>query len=177
MTLHIPVEIWQRLQHYTELCSPNEVTGIGTVVVLDPENLLVTETFLPRQTTSPAACEFKEGELNEIIYGLLEKDADRTGQLRFRWHSHGLSEVFWSQKDERDIEAWEASWVVNLVMNARGEYLLRLDYFSPLRIRNYAIGLQIDYPDSSTLRAQCAAELREKLSFANILASQLRKEP
>lgn len=167
MVLHIPVEIWRKLQLYTKLSAPNEVTGIGTIVALDAENLKVTEVFLPRQTTSLAECQFKEGELNEIIYDLLEHDPERAGQLRFRWHSHGSSGVFWSQKDEKDIESWEAPWVVNLVMNTRSEFLIRFDYFEPLRIRNYQMQLQVDYPDDSELRMACAEELSEKLSVLN----------
>lgn len=178
MTLHIPLEIWQKLRSYTELSAPNEVTGIGTVVVLDPENLLVTETFLPRQTTSPAECEFKEGELNEIICDLLEQSPERAAELRFRWHSHGRSKVFWSGKDEADIDSWESPWVVNLVMNVYGEFLIRLDYFKPLRIRDHPVALRIDMPEKdAALRARCVAELKEKLTFANVFAQTLRKEP
>lgn len=178
MTLHIPLEIWQKLRTYTELCAPNEVTGIGTVVVLDSENLMVTETFLPRQTTSPAECEFKDGELNEIICDLLEQSPERAAELRFRWHSHGQSKVFWSGKDEADIDSWESPWVVNLVTNVHGEFLVRLDYFSPLRIRNYPMELRIDVPEGSeALYAACAEELKTKLSFMNALAQTLRKEP
>lgn len=165
MVLWIPFEIWRKLRYYTELSSPNEVTGIGTVVALNTENLEVTEVFLPRQVTSPAYCEFKEGELNQIINDLIEQSPERAGQLRFRWHSHGRSNVFWSQKDERDIDSWDASWVVNLVMNAQGEHLCRLDFFQPLRVRDYPVELRVKYPDNSDVRAVCAQELSAKLTL------------
>jgi len=176
MVLRIPFEIWQKLQLYVELSAPNEVTGIGTVVVRDAENLEVTEIFLSRQMTSPAVCEFEDGELNGIIYDLMEQNPERVSQLRFRWHSHGCGKVFWSQKDERDIESWEAPWVVNLVMNVQGDYLCRLDYFQPLRIREYPVKIKVDYLESA-LRENCAQELREKLTVMSAMAQHMRKEP
>lgn len=173
MILHIPLTIWQKLQLYTELSLPDEVTGIGTIRVLDPENLLVTETFLPRQKTSPAACEFFDGELNQIIYDLIELDPDHgASALRFRWHSHGYGQVFWSSKDESDIDSWDAPWVVNLVMNVHGDSLLRLDYFSPLRVRNHPVKLRIDCPDFLALRHSCQQELDEKLHRVPLVGKQ-----
>jgi len=176
MVLQIPFEIWRKLRYYTELSSPNEVTGIGTVAVLDAENLEVTEVFLPRQLTSPAYCEFKEGELNGIIGDLIEQSPERAGQLRFRWHSHGQSDVFWSQKDEQDIASWDASWVVNLVMNVQGKHLCRLDYFQPLRVRNYPVELRVKYPDDFGVRAVCAQELSAKLTLVKLPVPFLGKE-
>lgn len=164
MNLHIPSETWQKLQLYAELSLPNEVTGIGTIQVLGREDLLVTETFLPRQKTSPAVCEFADGELNEIMYSLIERNPERgASELRFRWHSHGQGRVFWSGKDEQDIESWESPWVVNLVINTRGEHLLRLDCFNPLRISNHPVNLCIDYPGDFALRIACQEELQQRL--------------
>lgn len=164
MNLHIPFAMWQKLQLYAELSLPNEVTGIGTIRVLGREDLLVTELFLPHQKTSPAVCEFADGELNQIMYDLIERDPERgASDLRFRWHSHGRGQVFWSGKDENDIDSWEAPWVVNLVINTRGEHLLRLDYFEPLRVRNHPVDLRIDWPEEFALRVACQQELQQKL--------------
>lgn len=179
MTLHIPFMIWQKLRLYTELSLPNEVTGIGTVQVVDPEHLLVTEIFLPYHKTSPGDCEFADGELNQIMYDLIERDPEHgASELRFRWHSHGYGNVFWSGKDENDINDWDASWVVNLVMNARGEYLARLDYFEPLRIREHPVTLQIDYPEELAIRAACQQELQQKQSviLPPVFGQLLKKE-
>ena len=178
MRLHIPVKIWQKLQAYVELSSPNEVTGIGLLDIVGPQDLSVTEIILPRQKTSPALCEFADGEMNQIIYNLMEKEPNLVRQLCFRWHSHGQSSVFWSQKDEDDIEDWDSPWVVNLVMNIYGEYLVRYDTFSPLRVSNYPVDLVIDYPRDTVLRDACLAELQEKLHVRKIIPQQLamRKE-
>lgn len=177
MRLHIPIKIWRQLLSYAQLSAPNEITGIGTVVAIDNESLRVTEIFLPKQVASTVDCEFAEGELNAIVYDLLTReDSARAKELRFRWHSHGLGQVFWSQKDEQDINDWDSSWVVNLVMNAMSEYLVRFDYFEPLRVRNYPVKLIIDYPEDAELRRGCAQEIEEKVTFSN--AGQFfRKEP
>ncbi len=175
--LCIPLAIWQRLRMYVELSAPHEVTGIGTLMLLDAENFYVKEVFLPRQTASQVDCEFQEGELNEIIYELMQGNPSRVEQLRFRWHSHGYSQVFWSQKDEQDIAAWESPWVVNLVMNAQNERLARLDLFSPLRIRNYPLKVEIVIPEDAKLHNECAEELERKVAFQEAAMRSLGKEP
>lgn len=179
MNLHIPITIWQRLRLYTELSLPNEVTGIGTIEVQGPDDVVVREVFLPRQKTSPGVCEFADGELNRIIYELIERDdASYSGasQLRFRWHSHALGNVFWSTKDEDDINDWDASWVVNLVMNVHGDHLARLDYFQPLHVHNHPVTLVIDYPEDPALRVACLQEIRERLTVMPLVKSPIVKE-
>ena len=163
VTLQIPLEIWTQMTAYADSSSPNEVTGIGTVEKIDDATLKVTEIFLPKQTTSPGHCEFKEGELNEIITDLLERDVREAKKLRFRWHSHARCGVFWSPTDEADIDSWEGNWVVNLVMNVRCEYLARLDCFVPFRIRSYPVEIQVICPDDKEKLAQYTQELVQKL--------------
>lgn len=61
MKLHVPIKIWQRIQYYTQLSLPHEITGIGTINIIDTENLEVTEIFLPRQTANTCSCDLKPG--------------------------------------------------------------------------------------------------------------------
>ncbi len=163
MTLHLPLHIWQQLNYFVQLNLPQEITGAGTITLLDRESFCVDQLFLPQQIVSPVYCEFAEGALNDLIFDLIEDNPSRVKDLRFRWHSHAKGEVFWSNIDERDIEHWEASWAVNLVLNARQDYLARLDIYDPFRVVNIPLDVVIDYPDDPDLLSHCRAALRQKV--------------
>lgn len=164
MTLNIPLSIWRKMRAYVESNLPNEITGIGTVKVVDPDNLLVEEIFLPRQRTTPEHSEFLEGELNQIIDDLVEHSPSHSASaLRFRWHSHAHGEVFWSEEDEDDIEAWDAPWLVSLVMNATDDCLVRFDHFDPLRLRSCPVKLHISDPIPSLVSNICWQEVCNKV--------------
>lgn len=171
MKLHIPIQIWQRMQYYTQLSLPNEVTGIGTIKVIGPEDVEVTEIFLPRQTASPCGCDFVEGALHGVIYDLMETAPERVEQLRFRWHSHAQGKVFWSRRDEQDIDAWDGPWVVNLVLNAEDKYLVRLDTFEPLRLRECPVEIVLTVDDEfDAERAACKQEIAECVQVVDDVA-------
>lgn len=167
MKLHIPIKIWQRIQYYTQLSLPHEITGIGTINIIDAENLEVTEIFLPRQTANTCSCDFADDALHEIIYDLMETAPERVEQLRFRWHSHAHGQVFWSSRDEQDIDSWDGPWVVNLVVNAEGKYLARLDIFDPLRLHECPIEIVLTTEDDDHERTTCQQEIAERVQIVD----------
>lgn len=162
MKLCIPLEIWQQMCGYTHLSSPNEITGIGTIT-FHGQDLLVDQIFVPKQIVSPGYCETDKGALNEIIFNLVEDDPARAGKLRFRWHSHAESSVFWSATDEKDINAWQGPWVANLVMNVRDEYLARLDLFDGLRVSNIPLDVSICTPVPTDILKACEQEISKRV--------------
>ena len=93
ITLHIPIQIWQRIRYYIDACTPREVTGIGTITRIDSRTLRVTKVFLPNQCSSAGYCECDDEALNGIIFNLVEDNPALAGDLRFRWHSHGKRAV------------------------------------------------------------------------------------
>ncbi len=160
MILSIPAQVLQQMHYYAQLCAPHEVTGIGTIRASpDQRKLQVIEIFLPSQQVTPEHSQFEEGALNSIIYKLIQRDPERAEELRFRWHSHGESPTFWSPEDLRDIEAWESDWVVNMVINLKGEFLARLDLFRPLRLANIELDVCLEPQEDPDLRMKCAAEV------------------
>ena len=75
ITLHIPIQIWQRIRYYIDACTPREVTGIGTITRIDSRTLRVTKVFLPNQCSSAGYCECDDG----IIFNLVEDNPARAG--------------------------------------------------------------------------------------------------
>lgn len=163
MILHVPFLIMQQIMHYANAALPDEVTGIGTIKAVNPDDFLVTEIFLPHQKCSPGYSEFEEGELNNIITDLITADPKRAADLRFRWHSHAQGQVFWSNTDNADIAKWQAPWAVNLVVNALGGALARFDMFEPFRIIDYTMTVKVEYEYDSALKQKCFAEVSEKV--------------
>lgn len=163
MILHVPITLWQKIQYYVDAVLPREVTGIGTIEQVDLTNLKVTDIFLPEQHTSAGFSQFDDGALNNIIFDLIEYNPTSVGLLRFRWHSHGNGQVFWSGLDEADINSWEGPYVVNLVTNQHRDILARLDLFEPFRIANIPLDVIIDYPADDKLRAECYLEAQQKV--------------
>lgn len=167
----------QQIRDYIEFALPNEVTGIGSIEVIPgavyqgidgqtihgEDHLRVTEIYLPPQFTSAGHCEFKDGALNDIILHVMEDSPTGAANLRFRWHSHADGKVFWSSVDEQDISNWKGAWVVNLVMNARGEYLMRLDMFRDLRFTMHDLQLEIMRPEDLAARERHRREIQSCL--------------
>ena len=163
ITLHIPIQIWQRIRYYIDACTPREVTGIVTITRIDSRTLRVTKVFLPNQCSSAGYCECDDEALNGIIFNLVEDNPARAGDLRFRWHSHANGQCFWSTTDQEDINNWQSDWVINLVSNVKGDILARLDMFEPFRIANIPLEVIIDLPESEDLRRECFAEAQQKV--------------
>lgn len=168
MRLVLPLSIWQQIQGYAIAASPNEITGLGTIKQRG-RDFVVDEIFVPEQRTSAAYCETKAGALNDIILNLIEDNPARAGQLRFRWHSHVTGNVYWSATDEADIAATDASWVVNLVVNVRGDKKARLDVFAKdIQVIDAELEVHIEIPAAeipATIAQKCMEEVSEKVEL------------
>lgn len=166
ITLRVPLRLWQKINCYVLLCLPNEVTGTGILKKTSNHELVVEEIFLPNQTVSPGESDFTEVGMHEIISDLIMAGTpEKVERLKFRWHSHAYGNCFFSVKDLHDIAEYSGDFVVNLVMNGAGEYLVRLDIFEPLRLENLPIRLVVDYPIGRKMREACKAEVDNKVAL------------
>lgn len=177
MKVKIPLDILQQIQNYVKFAAPYEVTGIGTVKVVpgqsnlavdgrsirNTDDFLVSEVFLPSQHSSTGYCRFADDALNNIILHVMEDSPERAAELRFRWHSHGNGSVFWSPIDEADISDWRSPWLLSLVTNVQGEYLLRLDTFDDLRLTLHDLTLEVILPEDPNLKAIHRREITDKV--------------
>lgn len=169
MQLTIPSNIWRRIMQYAQLASPKEITGIG-LVELDPktdDHYIVKDVFLPQQSANEVFSKFSETGLHDIITDVFTNDISDVTKLRFRWHSHGENNVFFSATDNADIEKWESDWVFNLVVNAKGEHCARFDQMRPTRVRYHPVELRIDYLDGPD-RTAAEQELQRKVTFTQL---------
>ena len=171
-TLQIPYQIWQQLMCYVKARAPYEVTGTGTVELLnDRQDLLVKSIILPYQQVNEAFSEFNKGEFGRITHEFLMSDlahaSEIAQQLCLRWHSHGKGKVFWSTHDEYDISTWKGDYVVNIVTNVKGEYKARLDIFRPVRVQNIPLEIEITFPPLSA--ADVERYTAEVLSKAKVI--------
>ncbi len=166
MKLVIPIKIWIQMMNYAEICLPNEVTGNGIIELnRGLDTFRVREIFLPTQSVEPAFSQFGETGLHEIITDLIEEGRkDDVEKLKFRWHSHGMGAVFFSGVDVMDIRSETSDYVVNLVINGRGERLARLDMKRPFRIENIPLEVVFDYFDSR-LTKKCRDEMAKKVTI------------
>ena len=127
--LYLPIDLFSKMYGLAAASLPNEILGVGEI----DDKLMVLSTDTLHQKVAPSFCKADEGAMQDYLYQKIMADID-TEQVRFRWHSHGRGGVFWSMWDEQDIESWTGAWVVNLLINARGEMAARLDLFEPLRL-------------------------------------------
>jgi len=172
MKLCIPLEIWQQMRGFCLVSTPNEVTGIGTIKLVGGD-LLVDQIFVPQQLVSPGYCESTKGAINEIIFNVVEDNPARAGELRFRWHSHAAGSVFWSATDEKDIDAWQGPWAVNLVMNIHDDCLARLDLYQDLRVRNISLDVRIVTSIPNEIMMQCQQEVAQKAKPISLASTPL----
>ena len=164
MILHFSWELWQRLREYVIASLPNEVTGIGAIEVINSREVKVTDIFLPQQKVNAGYSQFTKGELGMIISNFVRNNPARAGDLCFRWHSHAYGNVFWSAIDESDIDSWKGDYVFNLFTNAKGDVLIRLDIFKPLRVTIPEVKLVVDYPElDDELRQSYIDEVQDKV--------------
>lgn len=155
----------QKFDLYIDLIE-GEISGLGLVEVLGPSRFLITDLFLFKQESSAAETTICAKDLNKFMYQL-SKDGRESDipKLKLWWHSHGDLNVFWSSTDHEAIDSFPGDWMISLVGNKKGEYVLRYDHYSPIRIGLDNQVLQIMVPDDNdALREELKKEIQEKVS-------------
>ena len=166
MKLNLPCNIWHEMMALAQLSDLYEITGMG-LIELEPDRktFRVKKLYLPRQAVSNVSVETEEAAVNEVVTDVISENIEDAEKLRFRWHSHGAGSVFFSSIDEKDIDNWSADWVVNLVINNKGEHIARFDMFEPIRVENHPVEVVVDYLDGinlTPLRRQLAEKVRRR---------------
>lgn len=173
MTLHIPLKFWRQLQCYVACSQPNEVTGLGAIEFLSPEDARVTQIFLPEQLAGPASCHVKRTAFAQIISDYVRNDPTQVGNLCFRWHSHGNLESFWSKTDLNDINKWTGDCLFSLVTNAKFDTKIRFDLLRPYRIVDENVKLQIVYDSlAPELFEKYSSEVRAKVETETFIGEE-----
>lgn len=155
-------EALQKLRAYVALC-PVEINGLGTVVRRG-NDFLITDAFLIEQVASPAGVETNKEALGAFIYELVEAGGN-PATLRLQWHSHVDFDVFCSPTDMETLNAYTADFMVNLVLNKRGEYHCRLDLYRPFRL-GFLVRLYVAAPAiEEAVLAACRRDIEHRVTI------------
>ena len=136
---------------------------------LREDRFVVTDLSLIPQKVTPSETELDPQHLCEFLSQCLVQGKD-PASLRVWWHSHGEIEVHWSRTDQETIRAFPGDYLISIVGNKWGQFLCRLDTFSPAP--QIIDGLSLvpleefgaePSSDPGPLRRAVLAEIREKV--------------
>jgi len=158
----ITPEAKQRLDLYIQ-CAEGEISGLGTVTRLG-NDFLINAVHLFEQECTASSTDLSVEDVSKFLL-----EAVRSGlapeTLKLWWHSHGRLEVFWSGIDDGTAQKFNNGWMLSAVGNKRGEYLIRLDLFEPIRLTLDGLRFEVREPENPALRAEIEAEIMEKVKF------------
>ncbi len=157
--LFMPMHVWQKLMAYVQAC-PVEISGFGLLDLCNGD-LMVDDVYILEQVAGPGSVEVSEETLHRHLFEM-ERDGGNSGRLRLQWHSHVNMEAYFSSVDLRNIEDYQADWMVSLVLNKRGEFDLRLDMFRPYRAWT-PLQLRVRVPSDVLIQDECRREIARKV--------------
>lgn len=161
----ITPEAMEYLRGYIDYAD-DEVSGLGEVVCTDGA-LVVTGIHLLEQESSRASTEFTDDAIAKFLVECANKEID-TSTLRVWWHSHADMGVFWSTTDRDTTRGLSDNmpWLLSIVGNKAGEFLVRLDMKEPIICSMDKLELEvIRLPEESFVK-QIKDELEEKVTKA-----------
>jgi len=160
--VYITPEAKQRLDLYIQ-CADYEISGLGTVTRLG-NDFLVKTVHLFEQECTGASTDLSVEDISKFLLKAVRSGlAPET--LKFWWHSHGSMGVFWSGTDDGTAEKFNNGWMLSAVGNKRGEYLVRLDLYEPIRLTLDGLRFEVREPENPALRAEIETEIRTKVKF------------
>jgi len=158
--VYITPEAKQRLDLYIS-CADGEISGLGTVTRLG-NDFLVTAVHLFEQECTTASTELSSEDVAKFLL-----EAVRNGlapeTLKLWWHSHAGMGTFWSGTDDATASKFGNGWMLSAVGNKRGEYLVRLDLYEPIRLTLDGLRFEVRQPENPDIRAEVEAEIKEKV--------------
>lgn len=162
LKVFIEIPAMQKIQYFTQVC-PCEISGLGLVEYQD-NKFTITDVFLVKQVTAAngSFVELDSQALNHLIYTLV-RDGRDPSQLKFQWHSHAHSRVFFSPTDVATIRGYMNDFMISAVVNKRGDCRTRLDIFKPLEL-SLEVDLEVKVPPLLSERAEnCLQEIRDNV--------------
>jgi len=158
----IPLEVKHRLDLYIQ-CSPLEISGLGEAVLIEDNVFYIKNVFILPQTVSAASTYLAVPAVGQFLTQLIQEGRDPE-LIKVWWHSHADMGCFWSSIDDSTIEKFKNEWMIAIVGNHHGEYKVRVDLYSPVRvvIDDLQLEVVVDDPDEE-MRAEVEAEIAAKV--------------
>ena len=139
MKFIINEKAWNTMQQYAKIAHSkdgNEISGMLIIKQIkhpltNKDVFELIEPSILKQVNTTSSTELDADSLREYYLETVKRHGP---SIRYCWwHSHHNMEAFWSTTDEKEIKAWKnKSWSSALVINLRGEYLLRISVWSPI---------------------------------------------
>ena len=103
------------------------------VMIKDEDgDYVLKDPVILKQEVTGSTCEM-DSEALALYYGEAHAKHKKKGTVRFVWwHSHANMNVFWSATDNKTIMSNKSDdFTVALVINVKGEWKLRVQFFEP----------------------------------------------
>lgn len=153
-SIYITPRVYKRIFQYADACSL-EISGFGQ---LSKDG--VFDTLFP---LFPQECTATETEIHEgALFALA--NSRYSAKVRVWWHSHVNMGVFWSTTDVECISALGQNlpYLLSVVVNKKGEYEARVDYFHPIRVMK-KVELEFFFPASQADDDKVKQEVEENV--------------
>ena len=163
-TVYIPPEVYAQIMAYVNATRNEEISGVGTVRVVNPNVLIVEQIFLVDQDCSASETDLDPEALGEFLGDFMTNGGDPEA-LKLWWHSHAWMDTFWSGTDDQTIakEFSYTGWLLSLVFNKRGDLLGRLDTFQPVRLTVDSLTVRVLPINDAEMIAATKAEVAAKV--------------
>jgi len=161
LRLTIAYRTYLKLKYFIDECD-KEISGFGMVSRLDDRHFHIYDVeVLPQEVTSTEAT-INDEDLANFLYHKM-KDGESTEPYKLWWHSHADMGVFWSSTDSGTIDgSTDFPYLISIVGNKKSEFKGRIDIYQPIRL-TIDVELEIEELEDEELRAECAAEIKEKV--------------
>lgn len=167
LTVAITVQARRKLNAYIAQC-PQEISGLGTVEVVEGE-LMITDVFLLEQEVTPSETVLPALTVAYFLATAVENGIDPS-QLRLWWHSHARHQAYFSATDLATIgSTFDTSpWLLSYVGCHAGTYQARLDVFassiSPLHLSNPVVLRTVE---ESSFTNEIDLEIKRLVTFSS----------
>ena len=152
---------WRKMFAYATLASPNEI--IGWLLTEEQSNgtIVITDVILLKQNVSGGTC--------EMVIDKTVTDIEHPENIRGFWHSHVNMGSFHSSTDDDTLYGFgdpEAGsrYAISIVISLPSEAKAWIQFFQPVETPKIEVPLSLIFGDEDTLYAECAKEVKEKVS-------------
>ena len=158
--VYITPQAKQKLDLYIKCCK-QEISGFGTVERYE-RSFLITDVFIFNQECSTSNSDMSSEDVSKYLVEAVNEGIDPS-TIKLFWHSHADGGVFWSGVDNDCIDQLSTSWLLSIVGNHSGQYLVRLDLYEFARVTLDELDFRVFTPPIEGLKEAIEAEIKEKV--------------